>query len=205
MPTASSAVSSRKHNEEHGYTHSIDECLKIAREACEQGATELHIVGGLNTRLPFSYYTDLLSSIKREFPALHLKAFTMVEIDFFAKFYKMSDEETIERLKEAGLDSCPGGGAEVFAEATRAKVCTHKTDGNRWLEVAGKVHAAGLKTNATILYGHVETTDGPGRPPGPAARAAGSVGWFSVLHSARLLPAGNAARRICPGRRGSTA
>jgi len=148
-----------KHNEEHGYTHSIDECLKIAREACEQGATELHIVGGLNTRLPFSYYTDLLSSIKRDFPALHLKAFTMVEIDFFAKFYKMSDEETIELLKEAGLDSCPGGGAEVFAEETRAKVCTHKTDGNRWLEVAGKVHAAGLKTNATILYGHVETIE----------------------------------------------
>ncbi|MEY3284777.1 MAG: hypothetical protein RIR86_2790 [Acidobacteriota bacterium] len=147
-----------KHNEEHGYTHSIEECLKIARDAWEQGATELHIVSGLNTRLPFSYYTDLLSSIKREFPALHLKAFTMVEIDFFAKFYKMSDEETIERLKEAGLDSCPGGGAEVFAEETRARVCTHKTDGNRWLEVAGKVHAAGLKTNATILYGHVETT-----------------------------------------------
>lgn len=148
-----------KHNQEGGYTHSIDECLKIARDACAEGATELHIVGGLNTRLPFSYYTDLLSSIKREFPALHLKAFTMVELDFFAKFYKMSDEQTIERLRESGLDSCPGGGAEVFAEETRAQICTHKTDGNRWLEMAGKVHAAGLKTNATILYGHVESLE----------------------------------------------
>lgn len=146
-----------KHNQEGGYTHSLEECLKIARDAHEQGATELHIVGGLNTRLPFSYYTDLLSSIKREFPGLHLKAFTMVELDFFAKFYKMSDEETIEQLKAAGLDSCPGGGAEIFAEATREKICTHKTDGNRWLEMAGKVHRAGLKTNATILYGHIES------------------------------------------------
>lgn len=148
-----------KHNQEGGYTHSLEESLKVAREATAQGATELHIVGGLNTRLPFSYYTDLLSTLKREFPKLHLKAFTMVELDFFAKFYKMTDEEVIARLSAAGMDSCPGGGAEVFAEGTRAKICTHKTDGNRWLDVAGKVHQAGLKTNATILYGHVETTE----------------------------------------------
>lgn len=148
-----------KHNQPGGYTHSIDECVKIARQAYEQGATELHIVGGLNTRLPFSYFTDLLSAVKREFPALHLKAFTMVELDFFANFYKMSDEEVIEKLKAAGMDSCPGGGAEVFAEETRRKICTHKTDGNRWLEMSGKVHKAGLKTNATMLYGHIETIE----------------------------------------------
>ncbi|HNG30295.1 MAG TPA: aminofutalosine synthase MqnE [Blastocatellia bacterium] len=148
-----------KHNQEGGYTHSLDESLKVAREAAEAGATELHIVGGLNTRLPFSYYTDLLSTLKREFPRLHLKAFTMVELDFFAKFYKMTDEEVIEKLRNAGMDSCPGGGAEVFAETTREKICTHKTDGQRWLDVAGKVHKAGLKTNATMLYGHIETTE----------------------------------------------
>jgi aminodeoxyfutalosine synthase len=148
-----------KHNQPGGYTHSIDECVKIARQAYEQGATELHIVGGLNTRLPFSYFSDLLSAVKREFPALHLKAFTMVELDFFANFYKMSDEEVIEKLKAAGMDSCPGGGAEVFAEETRRKICTHKTDGNRWLEMSGKVHKAGLKTNATMLYGHIETIE----------------------------------------------
>jgi aminodeoxyfutalosine synthase len=148
-----------KHNQAGGYTHSLDEALKIARDAWAQGATELHIVGGLNTRLPFLYYTDLLSTLKREFPKLHLKAFTMVELDFFAKFYKLGDEEVIEKLKAAGMDSCPGGGAEVFAEATRQKICTHKTDGNRWLEMAGKCHQAGIKTNATILYGHVETLE----------------------------------------------
>jgi aminodeoxyfutalosine synthase len=146
-----------KHNQEGGYTHSLEEALQTAGEAVAQGATELHIVGGLNTRLPFSYYTDLLSSLKKHYPQLHLKAFTMVELDFFAKFYKMSDEEVIEKLRAAGMDSCPGGGAEVFAEETRRKICTHKTDGQRWLDLAGKVHAAGLKTNATMLYGHIES------------------------------------------------
>ncbi len=145
-----------KHNQEGGYTHSLQEALKIAGEACGQGATELHIVGGLNTRLPFEYYTDMLREIKKEFPALHLKAFTMVELDFFAKFFKMSDEETIEKLRAAGMDSCPGGGAEIFAGRVREQICSHKTDGRRWLELAGKVHRAGLKTNATMLYGHIE-------------------------------------------------
>jgi len=139
------------------YTHNIEDSLRIAGEAVGEGATELHIVGGLNTKLPFSYFTDLLASLKRQYPRLHLKAWTMVELDHFAHFYKMSDEDVIEQLKAAGMDSCPGGGAEIFAEPTRSKICAHKTDGARWLELAGKVHAAGLKTNATMLYGHVES------------------------------------------------
>ncbi|HEV2704649.1 MAG TPA: aminofutalosine synthase MqnE [Pyrinomonadaceae bacterium] len=141
------------------YTHNIEDSLRIAGEAVREGATELHIVGGLNTKLPFSYFTDLLSALKREYPALHLKAWTMVEIDHFAHFYKMSDEEVIERLKAAGMDSCPGGGAEIFREPTRSMICAHKTDGARWLELSGKVHAAGLKTNATMLYGHIESVE----------------------------------------------
>src|SRR5947209_1082399 len=83
----------------------------------------------------------------------------MVELDHFARFYKMSDEDVIERLKAAGMDSCPGGGAEIFREPTRSLVCAHKTDGGRWLELSGKVHAAGLKTNATMLYGHIESVE----------------------------------------------
>lgn len=149
----------RRARQEDAYTHSIAEGIEIARSAVNEGATELHIVGGLNTKLPFEYYTDLFSSLKREFPRLHLKALTMVELDFFARFYKMSDEEVIEKLKAAGMDSCPGGGAEIFAEPTRSRICDHKCDGNRWLELAGKVHKAGLKTNATMLYGHIETTE----------------------------------------------
>ena len=93
------------------YTHNIADSLRIAGQAVSEGATELHITGGLNTKLPFSYFTDLLSSLKAQYPQLHLKAFTMVEFDHFAHFYKMSDEDVIQKLIEAGLDSCPGGGA----------------------------------------------------------------------------------------------
>jgi aminodeoxyfutalosine synthase len=141
------------------YTHNIDESLRIAGEAVKEGATELHIVGGLNTKLPFSYYTDLLSSLKRQFPQLHLKAFTMVELDHFARFYKMSDDKVISELISAGMDSCPGGGAEIFREPTRSMLCAHKCDADRWLSLSGKVHAAGLKTNATMLYGHIESIE----------------------------------------------
>ncbi|HZT60489.1 MAG TPA: aminofutalosine synthase MqnE [Pyrinomonadaceae bacterium] len=141
------------------YTHNIEDSLRIAGEAVREGATELHIVGGLNTKLPFSYFTDLLSSLKSKYPQLHLKAWTMVELDHFARFYKMSDEDVIEQLKAAGMDSCPGGGAEIFREPTRSMICAHKTDGARWLELSGKCHAAGLKTNATMLYGHIESVE----------------------------------------------
>ncbi len=141
------------------YTHNIDESLRIAGEAVQEGATELHIVGGLNTKLPFSYFTDLLSALKRQYPQLHLKAFTMVEIDHFAHFYKMSDEDVIQQLVEAGMDSCPGGGAEIFRDPTRSMICAHKCDADRWLDLSGKVHAAGLKTNATMLYGHIESIE----------------------------------------------
>src|SRR5256714_3307545 len=141
------------------YTHSIDEALQIAGAAVGEGATELHIVGGLNTKLPFSYYTDLLSHLKHAYPRLHLKAFTMVELDHMAHFYKMADDDVIEQLKAAGMDSCPGGGAEIFREPTRSAICAHKTDAARWLALAGKVHAAGLKTNATMLYAHIESIE----------------------------------------------
>src|SRR5881394_2321375 len=139
------------------YTHNIEDSLRIAGQAVNEGATELHITGGLNTKLPFNYFTDLLSALKQQFPKLHLKAFTMVELDHFARFYKMSDEDVIHQLMDAGLDSCPGGGAEIFQEPTRSMICAHKCDAQRWLDLAGKVHAAGLKTNATMLYGHIES------------------------------------------------
>jgi aminodeoxyfutalosine synthase len=141
------------------YTHNIEDSLRIAGEAVAEGATELHITGGLNTKLPFTYFTDLLSALKKQYPQLHLKAFTMVELDHFASFYKMQDEDMLQQLIEAGLDSCPGGGAEIFREPTRSMICAHKCDAERWLELSGKVHAAGLKTNATMLYGHIESIE----------------------------------------------
>src|SRR5438270_165096 len=133
------------------YTHNIDDSLRIAGQAVSEGATELHITGGLNTKLPFSYFTDLLSSLKKQYPQLHLKAFTMVELDHFAHFYKMEDEDMLRQLIDAGLDSCPGGGAEIFREPTRSMICAHKCDAQRWLDLAGKVHAVGLMTKSELI------------------------------------------------------
>ncbi len=140
-----------------GYEWSVEECVAIAGRAYKEGARELHIVGGLHPRLQFDYYTSLLSELKRNFPDLHLKAFTMVELDHLTRICRMTDEEVIDGLRVAGLDSCPGGGAEIFAEPTRSRICAHKTSGDRWLELSEKVHRRGIHTNATMLYGHVET------------------------------------------------
>ena len=139
------------------YEWSIDECVEIARKAYNEGARELHIVGGLHPRLQFDYYTGLLSQLKRNFPDMHLKAFTMVELDHLTTICRMTDEQVIDGLIAAGLDSCPGGGAEIFKEPTRSRICAHKTSGDRWLELTEKVHARGIPTNATMLYGHVES------------------------------------------------
>jgi aminodeoxyfutalosine synthase len=139
------------------YEWSVQECIDIAAKAYNEGARELHIVGGLHPRLQFDYYTSLLSELKRNFPDMHLKAFTMVEIDHLARTCRMTDEEVIRGLIEAGLDSCPGGGAEILREPTRSQICAHKTTGERWLELSEKVHRQGVKTNATMLYGHIES------------------------------------------------
>jgi aminodeoxyfutalosine synthase len=139
------------------YEWSIEECVEIARKAYNEGARELHIVGGLHPRLQFDYYTGLLGELKRNFPTMHLKAFTMVELDHLTTICRMTDEQVIDGLIAAGLDSCPGGGAEIFREPTRSRICAHKTSGDRWLELTEKVHARGIPTNATMLYGHVES------------------------------------------------
>lgn len=141
------------------YEWTVEECVEIARKAYGEGARELHIVGGLHPRLQFDYYTTLLSQLKRNFPDMHLKAFTMVELDHLTRICRMTDEEVIEGLIEAGLDSCPGGGAEILREPTRGKICAHKTSGERWLELSEKVHQHGVQTNATMLYGHIESVE----------------------------------------------
>jgi aminodeoxyfutalosine synthase len=108
-------------------------------------------VGGLHPSLPYSYYLDLLTALKNRFPGIHLKAWTMVEIDWFARVGKKSVEEVIDDLKSAGLDSCPGGGAEIFAKRVRDIICTDKISGERFLEVSRLCHERGLKTNVTML------------------------------------------------------
>jgi aminodeoxyfutalosine synthase len=149
----------RKPGQQGGYTMQLDQVFHFAEQEYTDSLTEFHIVGGLNPELPFQYYLDLLRGLKQRFPSVHLKAFTMVELDFFAKITRNSLEWVIEQLREAGMGSCPGGGAEVFAERARPLIAGHKISGQRWLEVARTVHKMGIRSNATMLYGHIETLE----------------------------------------------
>jgi aminodeoxyfutalosine synthase len=146
---------SRSKGQEGAYELTIKEILKKLRDG--QGITELHIVGGLHPDWPFTYYLEMLSAIKKDFPKLHIKAFTAVEIDYFSKISGLSIEETLRALKRCGLGSMPGGGAEIFAPAIRNRLCPEKISGQRWLEVMASAHKVGLRTNATMLYGHIES------------------------------------------------
>ncbi len=147
---------SRSKGEPGAYEMSIKDILNKARSA-EKGVRELHIVSGLHPDLPFQWYVDMLGALKKEFPRLHLKAFTAVEIDYLAKLANLNLTETLVKLKEAGLGSLPGGGAEIFDPSIRNTLCAEKITGDRWLQVIGAAHRVGLKSNATMLYGHIET------------------------------------------------
>jgi len=149
----------RKPGEEGGYTMLLADVFRFAEQEYSDSLTEFHIVGGLNPALPFNYYIDLLRGLRERFPSVHLKAFTMVELDFFTKITKRSLEWVIDELRSAGLGSCPGGGAEIFAERARPLIAGHKISGPRWLEVARVLHKMGIRSNATMLYGHIETAE----------------------------------------------
>lgn len=155
----------RKRGEDGAYEYSIDEIRTEAVKAVESGATEMHIVGGLHPYLPFSYYTDMLSAIRAAAPRLHIKAFTAVEIVHLAKLakqFKGADRKAgirwvLEQLREAGLGSLPGGGAEVFDDRVHDEAFKGKIRSDVWLDVHRVAHELGLNTNATILYGHIES------------------------------------------------
>lgn len=149
----------KKVNEPGGYELAIDECVEEAGRGYSEAVTEFHIVGGLHPTWPYEYYTGLLAALKERFPGVHLKAFTMVEIDWIARMGNRSITETIRDLRAAGMDSCPGGGAEIFERKVRDVICRNKISGERWLEIARECHREGVRTNATILYGHVETDE----------------------------------------------
>ena len=139
------------------YTMSLEQAWDKLRRRANQPLTELHIVNGLNPHLPFDYYTELLRGFKRIRPEIHLKCFTAVEIAFFADLYGMTDEQVLRELIDAGLDSLPGGGAEIFAERVRRKICHDKCDADRYLAIHRIAHQLGMPTNVTMLYGHIET------------------------------------------------
>lgn len=139
------------------YTMAADQVVERAVAYGRAGARELHMVGGLHPDLPFAYYLDVVRRIKAACPHLHIKAFTAVEIDHVARLASLTVEEVLLQLREAGLDSLPGGGAEIFAPRVRSIICRPKMDGERWLEIHRLAHRLGIPTNATMLYGHVET------------------------------------------------
>src|SRR5258707_9440218 len=139
------------------YTMSLDEAWDKLRKRSSQRLTEVHVVNGLHPDLPFSYYTELLAGFKRIRPDIHLKCFTAVEIAFFADLYGKSDEQVMRELMAAGLDSLPGGGAEIFAERVRRKIAHDKCGSDRYLAIHRTAHRLGMRSNVTMLYGHIET------------------------------------------------
>ncbi len=147
---------SKESGEPGGYTYNLSQILEKAAEANAAGATELHMVGGLHPELPFDFYLRMMATIKANNPHMKIKAFTAVEIDYFSQISKLPVEEVISELKRLGLDSTPGGGAEILCAEVRNQICPEKISGERWLEVTEKIHNSGLKSNATMLFGHVE-------------------------------------------------
>jgi aminodeoxyfutalosine synthase len=141
------------------YTMSLDEAWDKLRRRSAQPLTEVHVVNGLHPDLPFDYYTELLRGFKRVRPGIHLKCFTAVEIAFFADLYGRTDEQVLRELMDAGLDSLPGGGAEIFAERVRQKICHDKCGADRYLHIHRIAHRLGMRSNVTMLYGHIETAE----------------------------------------------
>ncbi len=146
-----------KPGDDQAYTLSLEQAWDKLRQRRHQPLTEIHIVNGLHPDLPFEYYLELLRGFKRIRPGIHLKAFTAVEIAFFADLFGKTDEQVLRELMAAGLDSLPGGGAEVFAERVRRKICHDKCDADRYLAIHRTAHRLGMRSNVTMLYGHIET------------------------------------------------
>ncbi|MCL5292362.1 MAG: aminofutalosine synthase MqnE [Actinobacteria bacterium] len=147
----------REAGAEGAYTMTVEDALEAALGSAPLGITELHIVSALHPDLPFSYYVDVIRELKKALPDIHMQAFTAVEIAYFAKISGKSIREVLEELKRAGLGSMPGGGAEVFSSRVREAVCSNKATAGQWLEIMRTAHKLGIKSNATMLYGHIET------------------------------------------------
>jgi aminodeoxyfutalosine synthase len=149
----------KKAKDPKAYTMSLEQVWEHAGRGWSEAVTEFHIVGGLHPELTLDWYCQMLRGLKDRFPQVHLKAFTMVEIGYLAQRSKLTPREVLIRLKDAGMDSMPGGGAEIFHERVRRIICDHKITGSQWLEIARTAHELGLHSNCTMLYGHIETEE----------------------------------------------
>jgi aminodeoxyfutalosine synthase len=141
------------------YTMSLEEVWHRAGEGWSEAVTEFHIVGGLHPELTLEWYCEMLRGLKNRFPQVHLKAFTMVEVGYLAQRAKISARAVLQQLRDAGMDSLPGGGAEIFCDRVRRIICDHKITGEQWLETARTAHQLGLRSNCTMLYGHIENEE----------------------------------------------
>ena len=149
----------KKAKDPTAYTMSLEDIWDRAGKGYAEAVTEFHIVGGLHPELTLEWYCEMLRGLKQRYPEVHLKAFTMVEIGYFAQRSKLSLSEVLQKLKDAGVDSMPGGGAEIFNERVRRIICDHKLTGDQWIEAARTAHKMGLHSNCTMLYGHIETPE----------------------------------------------
>jgi aminodeoxyfutalosine synthase len=182
------------------YTLTLEEAWGRLRARVTAGdpITEIHIVNGLHDGLPFSYYTDLLSGLKRISSTVHLKAFTAVEIFFFHQHYGLPVEEVLRLLLAAGLDSLPGGGAEIFAARVRRKLCADKCDAGQWLDVHRTAHRMGLRSNCTMLYGHIETIEERVEHLLQLRALQDQTQGFQTFIPLAFHPDGNALQRLAP-------
>jgi aminodeoxyfutalosine synthase len=146
-------------DEPHAWQMSLEEVYQHAAEQGGEEVTEFHIVGGLHPDLELAWYEEMLQGLKARFPRAHLKAFTAIEIGWFARREKLSIEEVLRRLREAGLGSLPGGGAEIFHHDVRKIICDGKLDAEEWIEVHRTAHRMGIHSNCTMLYGHIESPE----------------------------------------------
>jgi aminodeoxyfutalosine synthase len=146
-------------DEANGYTLSVEAIAAAVKQIYQAGVNEVHIVGGLNKKLPYAYYIEMLQAIKAIDPNIHIQAFTAVEIDYYAKLIDKSTHEVLREFKAAGLDSLPGGGAEIFSPRVRKLICEKKTPAEDWLRITEEAHNLGIGSNATMLYGHLETNE----------------------------------------------
>ncbi len=144
-------------NKENGWELSLEEMMDIVRKYDGEPVTEVHIVGGVHPKMNLQFFCDLLERIKAHRPDLHRKGFTAVELDYMIRKAKLTIEEGMQKLKDAGLQSLPGGGAEIFAQEVRDEICPDKVNGDEWLGIHETAHNLGMHSNATMLYGHIET------------------------------------------------
>ncbi len=149
----------KKVKDPRAYTMTHEQAWATAASGWSEAVTEFHVVGGLHPTLTLDWYCELFRGLKQRFPKVHLKALTMVEVGYLAKRSGLTTREVLQRIKEAGVDSLPGGGAEIFAERVRRVICDHKIDGGDWLRIAREAHQLGLPSNCTMLYGHVENDE----------------------------------------------